>query len=394
MRLENVVAAVTLLGAASGAAIVKKEAAANKLLLKTDRLAAQALANLGEYVQANGYFSDSCKLENVAVRREWGTLSAEERKAYISAVQCISTKPSITPSELCPGCVTRYDDFVATHINQTLTIHGTGNFLSWHRYFTWSYEQALRNECGYTGTQPYWNWPQYAEDPRNSPIFDGSDTSMSGDGVYQEHSPVYVPAAATPYITIPPADGGGCVASGPFKNFTTRLGPVSPAYTNLTTNPRADGLGLNPRCLRRDINPWVSSRFTNDLNTSSLIETYDDVADFQTVMQGDFPAGKMGTHTGGHLTVNGDPGGDLFASPGDPIFFLHHSMIDRVWWTWQNQDVAARTYAVGGTLTLNNSPPSANTTLDDVLDLAYTADPITIRDAMSTLAGPFCYVYV
>ncbi|KAB2579340.1 Tyrosinase central domain protein [Lasiodiplodia theobromae] len=391
MRLEDLVAATALLGVASGAVIEKKEAATS---LKTDQLAAQAMGNLAQFVQVNGYFSDGCTLENISFRREWGALSAEERKEYIAAVQCISTKPSRTPKELCPGCVTRYDDFVATHINQTLTIHGTGNFLSWHRYFTWSYEQALRNECGYTGTQPYWNWPQYAEDPLSSPIFDGSDTSMSGNGVYRNHTPVYVPSSALPYVEIPPAQGGGCVYTGPFRNFTTRLGPVSPAYEGLPTNPSADGLGSNPRCLRRDINPWVSSRFTNDLNTSSLIETYSDVSDFQTIMQGDFPSGYLGVHTGGHLTINGDPGGDLFASPGDPVFFLHHAMIDRVWWTWQNQDVAARTYAVGGTHTLNNSPPSANTTLDDILDLAYTADPITIRDAMSTLAGPFCYVYV
>lgn len=149
---------------------------------------------------------------------------------------------------------------------------------------------------------------------------------MPGDGAYQEHSPVYVPAAATPYITIPPAQGGGCVASGPFKNFTTRLGPMSPAYDNLTANPRADGLGLNPRCLRRDINPWVSTRFTSDLNTSSLIETYDDISDFQTVMQGNFPAAEMGTHTAGHMSINGDPGGDLFASPGDPVCFYNISL--------------------------------------------------------------------
>jgi tyrosinase len=43
----------------------------------------------------------------------------------------------------------RYDDFVAQHINQTLSIHGTGNFLTWHRYFTYGYEKALREECGY-----------------------------------------------------------------------------------------------------------------------------------------------------------------------------------------------------------------------------------------------------
>ncbi|EOD50342.1 putative tyrosinase central domain protein [Neofusicoccum parvum UCRNP2] len=393
MRLENVVAAAALLGAARGAAIEKK-AAGNKTLLQTDKLAAQALINLGNYTKVNGYFSDSCTVENVAVRREWSNLTTAEKKGYIAAVQCISTKPAITPKDICPGCVSRYDDFVATHINQTLTIHGTGNFLSWHRYFTWTYEQALRNECGYTGYQPYWNWPKYALDPLSSPIFDGSETSISGNGAYEEHTPVYVPSSAAPFITIPLAQGGGCVTSGPFKNFTVRLGPVSPAYENLTTNPQADGLGLNPRCLRRDINVWVSSQWTTDLNTSSLITSYSDISTFQTLMQGDFANGFLGTHTGGHMTINGDPGGDLFASPGDPAFWLHHSMIDRVWWTWQNQDVAARTYAVGGTITLNNDPPSRNTTLDDVIDLGYSnEDVITIGDAMSTVAGPFCYVY-
>ncbi|KAF4312431.1 putative tyrosinase central domain protein [Botryosphaeria dothidea] len=393
MRFESILSTAALLGAASGAAIEKK-AASTFSLLKSDKLAAQGLANLGSYVKANGYFDDSCTLENVAVRREWGNLTATEKKEYIAAVQCISTKASITPKEKCPGCVSRYDDFVATHINQTLTIHGTGNFLSWHRYFTWTYEQALRDECGYTGYQPYWNWPKYSDDPRKSPIFDGSETSMSGDGAYQEHSPVYVPSSALPYVTIPQAQGGGCVKSGPFTNFTVRLGPVSPAFENLTANPQADGLGLNERCLRRDINPWVSSQWTNDLNTSSLITSYTDVSTFQTMMQGDFPNGFLGVHTGGHMTLNADPAGDLFASPGDPSFFLHHAQIDRVWWTWQNLDVAARTFSVGGTITLNNSPPSRNTTLDDVLDLQYTGGSIIIRDAMSTVAGPFCYVYI
>jgi hypothetical protein len=33
-------------------------------------------------------------------------------------------------------------------------IHGNGLFLTWHRYFVWAYEQALRDECGYEGYQP------------------------------------------------------------------------------------------------------------------------------------------------------------------------------------------------------------------------------------------------
>jgi hypothetical protein len=43
---------------------------------------------------------------------------------------------------------------VVTHIQQTLDIHFTGNFLPWHRWFTYSYEKALRDECGYRGYQP------------------------------------------------------------------------------------------------------------------------------------------------------------------------------------------------------------------------------------------------
>jgi hypothetical protein len=35
------------------------------------------------------------------------------------------------------------------------------------------------------------------------------------------------------------------------------------------------------------------------------------------------------------LTVgSGDPGADLYTSPGDPAFYLHHGQIDRLWDFW------------------------------------------------------------
>ena len=69
-------------------------------------------------------------------------------------------------------------------------------------------------------------------------------------------------------------------------------------------------------------------------------------------------------------------------------------MIDRVWWTWQNLDLKNRQNSIAGTLTFLNNPPSRNATLDDVLSLGYVGSAnITIKDAVSTLAGPFCYVY-
>lgn len=165
--------------------------------------------------------------------------------------------------------------------------------------------------------------------------------------------------------------------------------------TDFTPNPDFTGLGYNPRCLRRDISKAASSKWSTDEQVSSLITDFKDFASFSTRMQGDFPNGFLGVHTAGHFTAGGDPGGDLFASPGDPYFYFHHAMIDRVWWIWQNQDIANRQYAIGATITVNNQPPSRNATLDDIIDLGYVGTkPVTIRDASNTLAGPFCYVYV
>lgn len=39
---------------------------------------------------------------------------------------------------------------------------------------------------------------------------------------------------------------------------------------------------------------------------------------------------------------------DIVSSPGDPIFFLHHAWLDKIWWRWQSQDLAARLYAIDG----------------------------------------------
>lgn len=141
-------------------------------------------------------------------------MSAKERKAYSSAVKCMYTSPSKSDPELVPGARTRYDDFVGQHINQTRSIHGTGNFLSWHRYFVHTFEKALREECGYTGYQPYWNWFSYQDDLSKSPVFDGSATSMGGDGHYVKHNGS---VGGGGRIFIPSGNGGGCIKSGPFK---------------------------------------------------------------------------------------------------------------------------------------------------------------------------------
>jgi len=88
------------------------------------------------------------------------------------------------------------------------------NFLSWHRYFTWTFEQALKEECGFAGTQPYWNWGKSALNPIDSPVMDGGPYSMSGNGVYEAHN--CTNALPTGLNCIPAGVGGGCVETGPF----------------------------------------------------------------------------------------------------------------------------------------------------------------------------------
>jgi tyrosinase len=137
-----------------------------------------------------------------------------------------------------------------------------------------------------------------------------------------------------------------------------------------------------------------SSFETRDEAVSELLKGYPDIAHFQRVFQGEFSDGRMGVHTGGHYTMSGDAGSDFYNSPAHPAFFPHHGMIDRVWWSWQNSDLRKRQVTVAGGTLIGGL--GRNVTLNDTLTMgSYVgAKNITNRDAMSTLAGPFCYIYV
>jgi tyrosinase len=170
------------------------------------------------------------------------------------------------------------------------------------------------------------------------------------------------------------------------------LGPIDSLSNFAVPNPQPDGLGLNPRCLSRDLNPYAAN-YTTDARIFSLITNASDILTFQDRMQA--PGPETGVHLGGHYTIGGDAGSDFFNSPSDPAFWFHHAMIDRVWWIWQNLDLEKRERAIAGTITFLNQPPSREGRLDDVLGLGYVGPPnITVNDAMSTVGGPFCYVYV
>jgi tyrosinase len=89
----------------------------------TDKLAAEGLIKLERH-HAGSYSNSSCNSANAAVRKEWLSLSDEEKIAYTDAVKCLMNKPSISGDAI-PGAKSRFDDFVGVHINQTPFIHVT-----------------------------------------------------------------------------------------------------------------------------------------------------------------------------------------------------------------------------------------------------------------------------
>jgi tyrosinase len=231
---------------------------------------------------------------------------------------------------------------------------------------------------------------------RKSPVFDGSDTSMSGDGAYiANKSDIQLALGNYPILYLPAGTGGGCVTSGPFVNYTVNLGPAALNVPGGGMESAQNPLDWNPRCLKRDLTTAILQMFVNATAVVNLITENHDIWDFEMVMQGVPGSGNIGVHGGGHYSMGGDPGRDVFVSPGDPAFWLHHGMIDRVWWIWQNMDRRNRLYAISGTGTFLNQPASPNTTLSTPVSLGYAAPgSVTMQDLMSTTDGPFCYVYM
>ncbi|KAJ0275979.1 hypothetical protein CBS470a_011029 [Colletotrichum nupharicola] len=290
-----------------------------------------------------------CNLFNARVRKDWNALSGSERKAYTSAVNCLLRKPSkLQASGFAPGARNRYDDFVGVHINQTLSIHGT------------------------------------------APMFDGSETSMSGNGVFKAHNG----STSGGGVYIPSGDGGGCVTKGPFANMTVHLGPVGPGIDGLAVDPGGP-LAYNPRCLSRDISAWTSQHWMTPENVLNLTvgAAAANVRTFQDELQGRFGDGFLGTHTSGHMIVNGEAS-DLYSSTNDPTFFLHHAMVDRVYWLWQALHLT-EAFNIAGTITILNNPPSRDARLDDLVIQEPNAPNRPISDLLNTIGGsPFCYIYL
>ncbi|KAL4919689.1 hypothetical protein BDW62DRAFT_209627 [Aspergillus aurantiobrunneus] len=320
-----------------------------------------------------------CTESTASVRKGWAALTAEERIDYINALHCLAEKPPIYDIKEYPGVRNRWDDFVAQDSHQLHTnIHFNGILLPWHRNFVQLWETALREECGYKGYQPYWDWPSNSLVLAGSPHFDSSETSLSGNGEYDEH--------AERDLTLPRGTGGGCVQSGPFKNHTVNMSPFYDVPGGVFPDNAYD---YNPHCLRRDLNSLVSGYCNSPEVTAALLDA-PNITEFQAII--DKGLGKVhlnGPHGCAHACV-GSTMGDLWGAVADPAFFLHHANVDRMWALWQEKDDETRRVALNGSATIYNAPDTPEVTLDTELAYGELDEVRNIRDMINPMEGKFC----
>ncbi|KAI0518167.1 hypothetical protein F5B22DRAFT_74382 [Xylaria bambusicola] len=345
--------------------------------------------------------NNKCTLETAAVRREWSDMSETMRQEYVAAINCLLKKPPKSDKSRFPGAMSRYEDFVAYHMTHAMQLHDNMHLFGAHKYYVWLFEKALREECGYTGYQPYMNYDRYAQDPGNSPLLNGNASSIGGNGV---RDPAYKGVAQpgrTPNI-IASGGGGGCVKEGPFSDMVVNLGPTAMATgAKIPKNPRSDGTGANPRCLRRDVNRNAAMGATAD-RAYRLLTKHNDMDSFYNELLGTPPPKNdpypWGIHTAGHYIAAVDPGGDAMTSPGDPLFYFHHTSLDRLWWIWQMQDPENRLYSIpfvnmNMTMPMKRAVDPHNVTVD----MEWLGPPIKLLETHDQLGGNgglFCYVYV
>lgn len=338
---------------------------------------------------------DNCRPNQFKVRKEWGNLKPAERKAYTDAVLCLQKKPSKLSHDLY-NTTSRYDDFVAVHINLTRTVHNDGIFLPWHRGFVQLYEDALVGECGYRGAQPYWDWVKHAKNLTASPLFDGSAFSLSGQGkALSAEELAKQPPCRVGNFSCPTGTGGGCVTDGPFKDYTIGYLPSDPremANPNPALPPTA--FHYQKRCFSRNLNQFVATNFQTAENLAGVTNA-STIAEFQAHLDNASGEGFPGLHPFGHWTL-GPTGADIFSSPADPAFWLHHGMVDKVWTEWQAVDPWARVYgenALFGTVTGLNIPPSEDATLGHVVTWGPGTRELPLGALMAVGRGTFCYRY-
>ncbi|KAH9830382.1 tyrosinase, partial [Teratosphaeria destructans] len=287
--------------------------------------------------------------ETLAVRHEWRALNATERNDFVQSVICLSTIPSRWRHN-----GTLYDDFAQLHGTIGRYSHHSASFLPWHRWTLHVWEKALKEHCGFRGHVPYWDWTRDWMDIASSSIWD-PNTGFGGNGNPNGE---------------PTVGHGTCVEDGPFTglrpikyNHTYQTHCLSRGFADKATLDRLLGENFSPESIGRIMRAEEYTKFKWAI--------------------------EFRLHNNIHTAIRGDFW--AMTAANDPLFFLHHAQLDRLWWQWQQQKPEARLEAYEGRHMANSTDDSANP--QDTLLFDGFVEDVPVSYAMNAGGKELCYKY-
>jgi len=246
----------------------------------------------------------------MGVRKNAATLTTEERDNFLKAI--LQLKKTVSPGH----GLNIYDEFVAIHVGITQLrsgpaafidgAHGGPGFLTWHREYIRRFEVELQKVDASVSLH-YWNWGHGGP----------SDTT----DLFHDNF-------------IGPAGSGGAsnreVMSGYFAENPNSSNPDGwKVHSQLRPGGFGDALQRNS-----SLNP-------SGLPSSNTLDN----ANGQSSFAGFRPALES-PHNSVHMWVGRNMA--AMTSPNDPIFFMHHANIDRLWAVWQQDHPGATNYNPDG----------------------------------------------
>ncbi|MDZ8184938.1 MAG: tyrosinase family protein [Nostoc sp. ChiSLP02] len=279
----------------------------------------------------------------VTVRKNVTDLTSTEKKAFVKAIKTLKTIIPVGSK------VSIYDQFVAIHLGATRLIHNhkghsdgsvqelaheNAAFFPWHREYIRRFEQALQ-AVDPNVSLPYWDWT----DPKAlDVIFNDDFLGSNGQGVT---------------IKIPDRGKftGGLVKSGAFAAANGWV--MNPA---LNIDPdTATSLGTS---LVRFLRVPPANAYPLPKKDIQRALALNDYSLFRAALEGFISVDEQGKVTSGgfiHNYIHGLVGGvqidasttpikfkglgtmsNIPSSPYDPVFWLHHANVDRLWIEWQD----------------------------------------------------------
>lgn len=177
-------------------------------------------------------------------------------------------------------------------------------FLPWHRAYLYFFELALQDAGrDTTVTLPWWDW---TTDPALRSEIPGAYAMQSVDG---QPNPLY----QGPIIDIPESQWEGAR-----ETLATATG-ITPGPLPAVTFRQPGALPAAP--------PRLPTQ--QEVNDALSAPSYVDFS--QRIEQ---------IHNGVHVWVGGTMS-EIPVAAYDPLFYAHHTMIDRLWWLWQLQHPGA-----------------------------------------------------